>query len=108
MLKSGEGCDDFLHDYYFTEAEMTLKKFIKQYETAGHTLIEAIDRGKITCKEQLLICCNMMRKKLQDPDLAIDKKGKGYRGMLRLNPGEWNCLKRGGVDTESFKNFVKK
>ena len=29
LLKSGEGCDDFLHDYYFTDAEMTLKKFIK-------------------------------------------------------------------------------
>ena len=50
----------------------------------------------------------MMRKKLQDPDLSIDKKGKGYRGMLRLNSGEWNCLKRGGVDTDSFKSFVKK
>ncbi len=50
-LKSGEGCDDFLHDYYFIEAEVALKKFIKQFDRAGENILEAIDKGKIICKE---------------------------------------------------------
>lgn len=106
-LKSGEGCDDFLHDYYFTEAEVLLKKFVNSYERAGNNLLDAIDKGKITCKEHLLICCNMIRKKLQNADDNIDKN-KGYRGTMRLNPGEWNCLKRGGVESASFNSFVQK
>jgi hypothetical protein len=61
-----------------------------------------------TSKEQLLLYCNMIRKKVQDPDTALSTKNKGYRAPLRLNPGEWSCLKRGGIDRECFKSFVKK
>lgn len=108
-LKSTEGCSDFLHDYFFTQAETVIKKFTKSYER-GENPLEHAGKGNIPCKERLLICCNLIRKKLQDPDDLIDKKnGKGYRGKLRLNAGEWNCLKRGdGEMIDSFRSFVKK
>jgi hypothetical protein len=87
---------------------MVLKKFVKQFDRAEN-ISEMETKGLIPCKERLLICCNMIRKKLQDPDDVIDHNSKGYRGMLRLSAGEWNCLRRGEAEiTDSFKSFVKK
>ena len=93
-LKSGEGCDDFLHDYYFTEAENTLKKFVKTFNKIGDKILE--NEFKLPSKERLYVCCNMTRKRLEDPDIILDKKHKGIRGKFRLSSGEWNFLKHEG------------
>ncbi len=31
LLKSGEGCDDFLRNYFYTDAETAIRKFIKAF-----------------------------------------------------------------------------
>jgi hypothetical protein len=38
LLKSGEGCDSFLRNYYYTEAETELRKFIKAFQKGEHKL----------------------------------------------------------------------
>jgi len=93
-LKSGEGCDDFLHDYYFTEAENTLKKFCKTFKKVMTKVLE--NESKFPPKERLYVCCNMNRKRLEDPDDVLEKKHKGIRGKFRLSSGEWNFLKHEG------------
>jgi hypothetical protein len=105
-LKSGEGCDDFLHDYYFTEAENTLKKFCKAFQKAEGKVLE--NESKFPSKERLYIMCNMTRKRLEDPDDMLEKKNKGIRGKFRLSAGEWYFLKQEGEQGQAMTSFVKK
>ena len=81
VISSAEALQEFQRDFVITEAESYLHRFIKKLGDLKRKAAESEEaKAKLSLeevgflKEKLLVCCNILRKRMKDVDIDLDKK----------------------------------
>ena len=93
--------DTFFKYYYYSEALSTVIKFIETVNEFGYSDIE-----KFSSPQNLLLACNMLRRRLKDNDSALEA-GKVISDPFKINPDEFIFYKFHTLGTTNVSQLYR-